>query len=241
MKWNFDERLHELFDTILTWHDGLVDGRRFFKIHVPVRADWPAVPEIAFGNRKLLTSISTNIYNDHPLELYSTRRDSVRFFDQRLGDQFDVYGLHWNEARTRLQKLARWTTPHIHSYRGLAMDKANTLAGYRFSLAYENAAIPGWITEKIFDSMRSGCVPVYLGAPNIDKYVDPDAFIDRSRFSSDAEVANYLASVDEQQFRRYQEAMADYLQSERFRAFTGSQFADRISATLDDREAPTAS
>jgi len=35
---------------------------------------------------------------------------------------------------------------------------------YKFSIYHENARnIPGYITEKIFDSFFAGCVPVYWG------------------------------------------------------------------------------
>ena len=42
-------------------------------------------------------------------------------------------------------------------------DKKPTLARYMFVLAYENSIEPGYVTEKPFDGLYAGIVPVYLG------------------------------------------------------------------------------
>ena len=47
-------------------------------------------------------------------------------------------------------------------------DKFKFLANYRFNLCPENSLGEGYITEKIFDSIRSGCIPIYWGA-----YLEP--------------------------------------------------------------------
>jgi hypothetical protein len=61
----------------------------------------------------------------------------------------------------------------------LAWDgKFAVLSKHRFALCIENAQFPGHITEKIFQALSCGCIPVYIGAPNIEKYVDPSIFID---------------------------------------------------------------
>ena len=42
-------------------------------------------------------------------------------------------------------------------------QKSKLLRSYRFSLAFENSETPDYITEKFFDALMSGAVPVYLG------------------------------------------------------------------------------
>ena len=113
------------------------------------------------------------------------------------------------------------------------MNKWDVLPQYRFSLCYENIHDePGWVTEKIFDCMRAGCVPIYWGTPNITDYVDADAFIDRRRFNSDSELEAYLLSITEKEYERFQEAMQDYLASGRFAKFLPPAFADTIIGAL---------
>jgi len=43
---------------------------------------------------------------------------------------------------------------------------------YRYYLSFENSIDDSYVTEKYFQALEAGVVPVYLGAPNIDKF-DP--------------------------------------------------------------------
>jgi hypothetical protein len=42
-------------------------------------------------------------------------------------------------------------------------DKAKYLQQYKFNICAENSISPGYVTEKIFQSLYSGCAPVYAG------------------------------------------------------------------------------
>lgn len=46
---------------------------------------------------------------------------------------------------------------------GGGRQKTKLLRSYRFSLAFENSETPDYITEKFFDALMAGAVPVYLG------------------------------------------------------------------------------
>ena len=43
--------------------------------------------------------------------------------------------------------------------------------------------------------MFAGCIPIYLGCPNISNEIDPDTFIDKRDFSSYKELYKYLKSM----------------------------------------------
>lgn len=85
----------------------------------------------------------------------------------------------------------------------LAEDKGRdtklaTMATYKFTLAFENSITPDYVTEKFFDPMIAGSVPVYLGAPNIDDFAPGDhCFVDVTRFKGPRELADYLLYVSE--------------------------------------------
>jgi hypothetical protein len=120
------------------------------------------------------------------------------------------------------------------SYRGTVKHKWDILPKYKFALCYENVSDqPGYITEKIFDCMRADCVPIYWGAPNVTDYVDPAAFIDRRKFSSNQELEAYLCGITERDYQRFREAIADYLISEKFKAFLPPAFVENIVHVLD--------
>jgi hypothetical protein len=69
----------------------------------------------------------------------------------------------------------------VHSYgkclnnRALLEDtgrqtKLDKVARYKFTLAFENSLTRDYVTEKSFDPLIAGSVPVYLGAPNIEEF-----------------------------------------------------------------------
>ncbi len=230
---NYSPKLHAMFPIVFTWNDTLVDGKHYFKFKMPQPVQWPDIETIPFENRKLLVNISANKYSKHPLELYSERRVTIKYFEKYLPHDFDLYGIGWNYSATLSQSLLKFTIPFYSSYRGVVDSKATVFPEYRFALCYENACVSGWITEKIFDCMRSGCVPIYLGAPNIADYVDPLAFIDRRKFKSNKALADYLIGITEKEYQQYQAAISGYLVSPLFASFLSPAFADTIISVFN--------
>jgi hypothetical protein len=230
---NWNPGLHKLFPIIFTWHDGYIDEKKYFKIHFPQTRQFPEVQKIPFKNRKLLVNISMNKYSRHPRELYSARRASIRYFEKTYPDDFDLYGFGWNQARNKLEKITPFFRNTYPSYQGTIRHKGEVLPKYRFSLCYENIRDePGWVTEKIFDCMKAGCVPIYWGAPNISEYVDKESFIDRREFKTDVDLAKYIVSITETEYTRFQEAIQEYLTGERFARFLPEAHADVIINAL---------
>ena len=230
---NMDPNLHKLFPVIFTSHDELVDGNKFFKVFVPQMRQFPKFPEIHFDQKKLLVNISMNKFSNHPQELYSARRAAISYFERKYLNDFDLFGLKWNQPSTLLEKLLPFNFTLYNSYRGPVKNKWEVMPGYRFSICYENVRdVPGYVTEKIFDSMRCGCVPIYWGANNITDYVDEEAFIDRRKFKTEAELDSFISNMTEYEYSCYQNAMKKYLESSRFAKFLPPAFADTIISTL---------
>lgn len=76
-------------------------------------------------------------------------------------------------------------------------SKLATIARYKFTLAFENSITKDYVTEKFFDSLIAGSVPVYRGAPNINEFAPGErCFIDASRFPGARELAEYLLYLD---------------------------------------------
>ena len=67
---------------------------------------------------------------------------------------------------------------------------------YKFSLAFENSIMDGYITEKIVDAWAAGTVPIYYGGNGIDEEFNPNAFIDITKFSSIDECIDYILFLD---------------------------------------------
>ena len=77
-------------------------------------------------------------------------------------------------------------------------SKLETISRYKFATAFENAIEPDYVTEKFFEPLMAGTVPVYLGAPNIAEFAPGDhCFINVADFGSVGDLAKYLNELDQ--------------------------------------------
>jgi len=228
---NFVESLWKKFDKILTWDDNLVDHDKFFKYFLPIPPRDKRPDSVPFSQKKLLVNMSINRYSTYKHELYSIRRKSINYFESGYPNDFDLYGLRWDKA---VQRLFPFLVKKRKTYRGIAEDKLGTFSRYKFCLCYENNGdANGYITEKIFDAMNAGTVPIYLGAPNIEEYVDRDTFIDRRHFKNDEELARFLTNMKEEGYNKYIEAGLRFIKSERYDKFLPGHLADSVIKALN--------
>lgn len=71
--------------------------------------------------------------------------------------------------------------------------KEGIIGDYKFTLAFENAIAKDYVTEKFFQPLIHGSVPIYLGAPNIEEFAPGDnCYIDANSFSCTSDLINYL-------------------------------------------------
>lgn len=56
-------------------------------------------------------------------------------------------------------------------------DKNPALLPYKYSIAIENEQTAGYFTEKLTDCFLANAVPVYHGAPDIDRFFDADSMV----------------------------------------------------------------
>ena len=72
-------------------------------------------------------------------------------------------------------------------------QKACVVSEYPFSLVIENSASIDYVTEKLYEPLVLGAIPVYLGAPNVENFVPTShSIIKMSDFPSLASLARYL-------------------------------------------------
>lgn len=79
---------------------------------------------------------------------------------------------------------------------GRVKDKIKFLSSYKFSLAMENSNGDGYISEKIFQSLISGTIPIYYGDYLIDEYINPKTYILIKGEKDIAAKIEYIKSID---------------------------------------------
>lgn len=202
------------FHKIYTWDDTLVDNKRFFKFHLPYMA-FRSGDLVPYEKRKFLTLIASRMQSKHPNDLYAEREKLIRFFEGHPEFEFDLYGRFWAK-----RKFKCW--------RGTVPEKMDVLKQYRFAIAYENCYQSGYITEKLWDCLAAGVVPVYWGAPNIDQYLPKDCFIDRRQFKDDLELVLFLKQMTQEEWEGYVERGGRFLLSEAAKKFTAEAYAQSV-------------
>lgn len=186
-----------LIDKLFTWHRDLFDHCKYFPIR-PMFFDLasPAGSGAKFQDKKLCAIIGhvlSGLFTSQDA-IYSRRKDVLDWFAANHPNDMDLYGK---------QPYGVGTLKQYPFFRGAAESKRDTLTGYRFSFCYENSRYPDYISEKLFDCFLAGCVPIYIGAPNVTDYVPRDAFIDPEEFRDLAELYQYLCSMKESEYFSY--------------------------------------
>jgi hypothetical protein len=226
----------------------LIENNKFF----PVSAE-------EFNVRKLAVMMAASfgvVLPRDSISLLYERYLILKWFAQHHPSEFDLYsrfihpktyesfrGLSW------LQKLApapvtKQITNMVAAHNKALFDivnkgpvppdqKIKTLRKYRFNIAYENTGnVPGYLTEKIFDSFAACCVPVYWGDPDVAKSIPKACFIDRRDFASNQELYQFLKSMQYAEYRQYTDAITAFVEGVEQEKFGPEANARRISDVI---------
>ena len=234
---NWNLKNHKYFNKIFTWKDDIIDNKKYFKFNFAQEIPKTINKELS-KKEKLCTLIAGNKKVNHPFELYSKRIEAIRWFEKNHPNDFDFYGIGWDEFRSenkyvnillRKSKLSKMFKPSFSSYKGKVDSKKEVLEKYKFAICYENARdISGYITEKIFDCFFAGCVPIYWGANNITEHIPKDCFIDKRKFDSYEELSKYIKNISDEEYIKYLDNIEIFLNSEKAYKFSSECFAKTI-------------
>ena len=127
--------------------------------------------------------IQGNKVNFFKGENYSLRR-TVLFKSLKLKYPIALYGSEWGKLPTRQiiktfvnfllnikygisWRAVKYTMTKYPYYYGISKNKFSSLEKYKFSIVIENHN--SYVSEKIFDSLNSNCITIYVG-PNLAEY-----------------------------------------------------------------------
>jgi hypothetical protein len=238
----YNKNIHNLFNKVFTFDDSLIDNQKYYKINYSYIN--PDIIPIYFKEKnKFLILISANKFNNNPNELYSERVKAIRWFENNTSNLFDLYGKDWDIYTSKnryIRKLGKLNLffykiskflffKKFISYKGQIKSKIDILKQYKFAICYENANnINGYITEKIFHCFFSYCIPIYLGAPNIQKHIPEGCYIDKRNFKTYNELYNYIKNIDENEYNKYIDNINNFLKSNKFNPFNAEYFVKSI-------------
>lgn len=165
-------------------------------------------------------------------DLYIERRRIAREADRLPDLAIDFYGNGWDGSQISWCPLYR-NKPYSSHRGNYVEDRIGTLSKYKFTLAYENwTGASDYITDRIFDGLLAGAVPVYLGDDRIARSIPYDAFIDAKSFSSRPQLLRHLASIDESEWLQLRESGMRFLDGAVAAEFSDEAFAERMTSIL---------
>jgi alpha(1,3/1,4) fucosyltransferase len=243
---NADGDYLKSFRRVFSWNDAALTNPGAVKVLIP--NDLRVSEFRGFSERSIFSClISSN--KVHPWGgdngLYAERINVIRWHEKNAPALFHLYGRGWGKpsaAVTRKAKLVRrigrlrtqlFGYKPFPSWQGEVQFKTAILSNARFSYCYENVKdLPNYITEKIFDSFLSGCVPIYWGANNVQDFIPANCFVDRRHFKNTADVHRYLMSMAAQEYGQYQENISAFLKSDKAALFSVEHYATTIANTI---------
>jgi len=106
-----------------------------------------------------------NTYSGHALRL--------RLLDAMHDSNFDydLYGgKRYSCVHKNISAYKQWKDKDIP-------NKHDVLNTYKYTLVIENTFEGNWFSEKFWDAIISECLPIYWGAPNLEKFIPEKSFI----------------------------------------------------------------
>ncbi len=231
--WNLNN--HRSFNKILTWNRELIDNKKYFECNLQAGpltiSDLSEKVSRYFDRKIFFSTIHHNKVSYKQASSYIYRLALIDYFSRNLSDSFYLYGTGWD---TESSFVGEYTTDYKYSdkekdeyllhwrkysksiqtaYKGTAPSKQIILNNSKFVLCIENnLTTKGYLTEKIFDVIKCGAIPVYLGAPDINDLVPQEAFIDLRKFGVNYQsLHQYLMSITNHQYDLMQESGREFL------------------------------
>jgi hypothetical protein len=203
----------------------------------------PATKEI--NVRKLdFVILNANKFSANKNSLYGVRRKFSRYL-YSSGANYQLHGLNWKmpkqkEFRERIwsvrKEIYSFNKPNFREafsdffysypeYIGETKNKQDILIKSKFAVIVENEK--DYISEKIFDAIYSGCVPLYVG-PNLDEFEKLSSCAVQIN-SNTKSLKNFIENYSED---HYQEKFSNILEainnSDSFSEFSFKENIDKI-------------
>jgi hypothetical protein len=148
------------------------------------------------NTKKYLVALSTyypqDYYKNNPHTLLPKRYELIEYgFQHNL---LDVHGKDWDKhsfvrslGNTRNQSDRR-------------QSKQEILEDYKFNICIENVDYPYYVTEKIWEPIKYGCLPIYYANSTIYQVFPENSFIDYRNFINPKDLYDYVLNMTEEEY-----------------------------------------
>jgi hypothetical protein len=115
-----------------------------------------------------------------------------------LFGKVDVYGKGWPMGLSKPEDEAKQDGADLFWLKMRQYEK------YKFALCFENTWSPYYVTEKIWQAVLAGCLPIYYAGPQHTVYQDfpKNSFIDYFEFDHPAQLFALVENMSQEEFNR---------------------------------------
>lgn len=173
-------------------------------------------------------------------DLYAERRKIIKWFSKSNRNDFYLYGAGWNIPLFALDhpRLSSFWKANklpgtLQCYQGRVEKKYTVLQSFRFNYCVENCIYPGYISEKLFDAIISGCIPIYWRGPHMEDVIPDACFVDASKFRNPSALIEHCDGLGEKEVAAIQQNGRHFLEGHG-RLFTHETYSDIVKAALVD-------
>lgn len=179
--WMLSESIKNFFDIWMTYHLDADVVLPYFNYSYKKLLKTPPTPK----SLNCCMFISSHVNSSHRFEFLS---ELMRYIP------IDSYGAWKNNCTIGVDR--GYTT------------KLEIMSKYKFTVAFENALQEDYVTEKFFDPLIAGSVPLYYGAPNIELFSPGEnSYLNVRSFESPKVLADIIMDYCKDE-RKYSELIA---------------------------------
>jgi hypothetical protein len=143
------------------------------------------------GKQVCIVLEKRDIRGDYTINGVSLKaQDYLRWeYASKLGKRIDCYGKTWEQHKELI---------NYRQAKNRFLDEESVIdimSKYTFALIIENCNADGYVSEKIYDALTVGCIPLYYGNNNKDLGIPDDCYIDL-KYIGPQELPLLLDSMD---------------------------------------------
>jgi len=165
-------------------------------------------------------------YNKYNLTPYRIEMDNA--FCDSIPNDYHSYGRGWNEKcfKGDGKSIIRKNYSPIK-------ERFEVISKYKFNFCPENSMFNGYVTEKPFQAMLSGSIPIYKGAPDVDNILPIGSFIDAREFETES-LIDYIKNMTTGEYNAHRKRMKKFVTSKESNIYSSYNFAKRLVKVLED-------
>ena len=134
--------------------------------------------------------------------LYALRFNIIKELSKL--NKIDLYGVGWDKCKDE---------DIINCYKGKVDSKQDLISKYDLCLAIENSSHIGYITEKLFDPISAGTLPLYFGCPDVKDEFNENLFIEFKNIDEIILLLNDNINISKKYLKFYEARKKNFMNS----------------------------